>query len=185
MAEILKVEIPSDMKVTKFDSNTPPKVLVLCQDARTCYQLRQFLTQGGERFLLFTAMKHAIPIGKLSQSYEKVKNTQFIEKDILPRNKPDGSEVTDTEAGPKQEDELTQLLSKDDHTDEDIFQESYVLTMTQQGMEECHLSKEESSDNDDNSINASVFEPFPEVIELSLRSLQVVDVFCIFSDGKP
>lgn len=38
LSEILKVEIPADVKETK-DKDT--KVLILCQDHRSCYQLEK------------------------------------------------------------------------------------------------------------------------------------------------
>lgn len=52
--------------------------MILCQDSRTCYQLNQFLTQGAEKYLLFTAMKNDIPIKKFSKEYEKIKDNESL-----------------------------------------------------------------------------------------------------------
>ncbi|XP_054730042.1 DNA repair endonuclease XPF [Anastrepha obliqua] len=158
LVEILKVEIPGDMKRSHPDCLVPPKVLILCQDTRTCFQLRQFLTQGGERYLLYAAMQHEIPIGKLADNYDKVENVKEIEKVLTQlqnsaaANKintqkcsgtqksrieasSDHSEMTDIDASVTN-DELTQLLIGSDGEEQHAptyFQESYMLTMTQLG----------------------------------------------------
>lgn len=79
MSEILRVEIPSDAKAAidsgRRSANKPIVVLILCQDSRTCYQLNQYLTQGAEKYLLFTAMKNDIPIKKLSSTYKNIKES--------------------------------------------------------------------------------------------------------------
>ncbi|KAL9698648.1 hypothetical protein quinque_002089 [Culex quinquefasciatus] len=58
LSEVLRKEIPTDVKETAGKIRKKEerqkylrqqvKVLVLCQDARTCYQLNQYLTQGPE-----------------------------------------------------------------------------------------------------------------------------------------
>lgn len=79
LSEILRVEIPADTKkrieVNPKAANEPVVVLILCQDTRTCYQLNQYLLQGPERYLLFTAMKNDVPIHKLSAAYNSVKES--------------------------------------------------------------------------------------------------------------
>lgn len=77
LLEILSVEIPADIKRSvEFHPNAlnnPIKVLVLCQDSRTCYQLNQYLTQGYERFLLWTAVKNDLPFPKISERFTKIR----------------------------------------------------------------------------------------------------------------
>lgn len=90
LSEILRVEIPNDIKKcvtvdTKL-ANSPIVVLILCQDSRTCYQLNQFLTQGSEKYLLFTAMKNDVPIKKLSEEYKKIKDDTSISNSIRLRS---------------------------------------------------------------------------------------------------
>lgn len=79
LSEILRIEIPEDMKkrheVLPHLVSQPVVVLILCQDSRTCYQLNQYLLQGAERYLLFTAMKNDVPIKKLSKQYDSVKQS--------------------------------------------------------------------------------------------------------------
>lgn len=76
LSEILRVEIPADIRRSVAHNpnalNDPIKVLILCHDSRTCYQLNQYLCQGPERFLLFTAMKNDVPISKISPAYRTV-----------------------------------------------------------------------------------------------------------------
>lgn len=76
LSEILRVEIPSDMKKSikdkTIDKNKAVRVLILCNDARTCYQLNQYLTQGGERTLFWSALKDEISVQKLSDKYRKL-----------------------------------------------------------------------------------------------------------------
>lgn len=79
LSEILRVEIPADTKkrieMQPHLVNEPVVVLILCQDSRTCYQLNQYLIQGAERYLLFTAMKNDVPIKKLSKAYSSIKDS--------------------------------------------------------------------------------------------------------------
>lgn len=81
LSEILRVEIPNDTKAAidsgRRAASKPIVVLILCQDSRTCYQLNQYLTQGAEKYLLFTAMKNDVPIKKLSTTYKNVKESDI------------------------------------------------------------------------------------------------------------
>lgn len=54
----------------EFDKEKPIRVLVLCNDSRTCYQLNQYLTQGLERTLFWMALQHEISVQKLSSKYK-------------------------------------------------------------------------------------------------------------------
>lgn len=51
------------------------KVLILCQDSRTCYQLNQYLIQGPERYLFYTALKHDIQITNISERFKMIKES--------------------------------------------------------------------------------------------------------------
>lgn len=79
LSEILRVEIPADTSkrssVLPHCANEPVVVLILCQDSRTCYQLNQYLVQGAERYLLFTAIKNDIQVKKLSPAYTNIKES--------------------------------------------------------------------------------------------------------------
>lgn len=81
LSEILRVEIPSDVRASiecgRRAANKPIVVLILCQDSRTCYQLNQYLTEGAEKYLLFTAMKNDVPVKKLSEAYKNVRESDI------------------------------------------------------------------------------------------------------------
>ncbi|XP_058821611.1 DNA repair endonuclease XPF [Topomyia yanbarensis] len=82
LSEVLRQEIPADIKemskkIRKKEERQKylrqqVKVLILCQDARTCYQLNQYLTQGPEKYLFYTAMKNDIVVSKLAESYRHI-----------------------------------------------------------------------------------------------------------------
>uniref|UniRef100_A0A1A9ZVD3 DNA repair endonuclease XPF n=1 Tax=Glossina pallidipes TaxID=7398 RepID=A0A1A9ZVD3_GLOPL len=194
LSEILKVEIPGDMKRSEANKLTQPKVLIFCQDTRTCYQLKQYLTQSGEQYLLYVAMRHQIPIGKLSKRFEKIKNGHELEMNLSQTqdtvrktqtckkslNKTDnqGQEesLPDTQAQPM--DELTQLLSQDDLEDlqdRNFFQESYLLTMTQPLLTDADLDNMDTTYDDIEgavgiSLQDSTFEPFPEMENMDITA---------------
>ncbi|XP_037885583.1 DNA repair endonuclease XPF [Glossina fuscipes] len=194
LSEILKVEIPGDMKRSETNKLMQPKVLILCQDTRTCYQLRQYLTQSGEQYLLYVAMRHQIPVAKLSKRFEKIKNGHELEMTLSQKpdpvlkkqtcgkslNKTDiqGQEesLPDTQALPM--DELTQLLSQDDLEDlqeHNLFQESYLLTMTQPLLTDADLDNTDTTYDDvegavGTSLQDSIFEPFPEMESMDITA---------------
>ncbi|XP_055640284.1 DNA repair endonuclease XPF [Toxorhynchites rutilus septentrionalis] len=82
LSEVLRQEIPLDIKETAkkirkdeerrkyFQQQV--KVLILCQDARTCYQLNEYLTQGAEKCLFYMAMKNDVTVSKLSERYRHI-----------------------------------------------------------------------------------------------------------------
>lgn len=88
LSEILRVEVPADIKNMikdkrfEVDQEKPVRVLVLCNDARTCYQLNQYLTQGSERTLFYTAMQHDVPVQKLSSRYKNVSGTGIVKDTV-------------------------------------------------------------------------------------------------------
>lgn len=78
LSDILRVEIPSDIKniiqdeAYEFDKEKQIKILVLCNDSRTCHQINYYLTQGLERTLFLAAIRNDVSVQKLSKKYEKV-----------------------------------------------------------------------------------------------------------------
>lgn len=87
LSELLRCEIPAAVRrAVEHNPNAlsePVKVLVLCQDARTCYQLNQYLTMGAERHLLYTALKHDVPITKISEHYRIVQEVDAATANIV------------------------------------------------------------------------------------------------------
>lgn len=95
LSEILRVEIPADIKNmikderNKYDKSKAVKILILCNDAKTCCQLNQYLTQGLERTLFWTAMRNEITVQKLSHKYKSLNSGgSGIVKDAVIVNQP-------------------------------------------------------------------------------------------------
>ncbi|KAH8235738.1 hypothetical protein KR032_006560, partial [Drosophila birchii] len=168
LTDLLAQDIPGDMRRCK--RTVQPKVLILCQDARTCYQLKMYLTQGGPRFLLQQALHHEVPVGKLRDKYAQENQSN--------KAAPSTSKVTKTEAAAataKQEpansqataglDELAQLLSDVEASAEgQRFEESYMLTMTQP------VEDKEPTESIKPDPDASIFETIPELEEFDVTA---------------
>lgn len=88
ISEILKVEIPSDIKERLADPKSnlkkdhQTKILILCNDSRTCYQLNQFLVNGEERCLFFNALRSEIQVTKLSEKYKNVSSGRGVKDSV-------------------------------------------------------------------------------------------------------
>lgn len=166
LSELLTQDIPGDMRRRRGASHLEaPKVLILCQDSRTCYQLKQYLTQGGARFLLQQALRHEVPVGKLSERFSRDSQATAMAESEAGKETGVKPKIKEEPAASQQQpplDELSQLLS--DVTDVDaqlqqqLFEESYMLTMTQ-----APLQTEDLLGADGGDANASVFEIIPEL----------------------
>ncbi|XP_030381828.1 DNA repair endonuclease XPF [Scaptodrosophila lebanonensis] len=166
---LLHKEIPEHMKKVRGCHNSEqPKVLILCQDARTCFQLKQYLTQGGARFLFQQALRHEVPVGKLSAHYARdSQQTTAASEEIKPRSEgvDATSKVLISAPEPPATDELSQLLSGIDSGDDLLegqhFQDSYMLTMTQVS---------QTADALQETANDSIFESFPELEQMDISA---------------
>ncbi|KAJ6645403.1 DNA repair endonuclease XPF [Pseudolycoriella hygida] len=223
LSEILRVEIPSDIK-RSIDRrpnilNEPIKVLILCQDSRTCSQLNQYLLQGGERHLFYQAVRNDLDVSKLANSFQIVKesdaNAVRIEnaavfktkenpaiqtksissepvkattsKASLPTAEPSikkmfirdriarKKEIEEAELGTEENesDEKNELFVRDDHVDDDLFRDSYILTMTQITQSK---DQEESFRNEDDVFDVTqmadvAFESFVELENLDVTQI--------------
>ncbi|XP_022225185.2 DNA repair endonuclease XPF [Drosophila obscura] len=147
-----------------------PKVLILCQDARTCFQLKQYLTQGGPRFLLQQALHHEVPVGNLSDKYARESQSISAGKPAAAADPTkSGASAVDASQPPVAAaaaaagmDELAQLLSETD-AEAQHFEESYMLTMTQ-----TQLQPQEQPEDAD--PNASIFETIPELEQFDVTA---------------
>ncbi|EDV91996.1 DNA repair endonuclease XPF [Drosophila grimshawi] len=170
LSELLTKDIPGDMRRRRgADHLEPPKVLILCQDARTCYQLKQYLTQGSARYLLQQAMRHEVLVGKLSEALAKDSQTTAMAEDTG-HNQTDVAKTevkTEPDVAQHSLDELSQLLSETDaeaqlmqQQQQHLFEESYMLTMTQPIL----LPTSEPDPN------ASIFEIIPELEQFDVSA---------------
>lgn len=163
LSEILRVEIPTDIKKVveddrnEFNKETPVKILVLCNDSRTCYQLNQYLIQGQERTLFWSALKNDVSVQKLSKKFTNisgggkgsVKDCMVI-KDIkqqpstsaeekvyeklplkineLPSRKRKADESSKSDEA---KDSIETFLNTEELDDCDMLRDTFILTMTQ------------------------------------------------------
>ncbi|KAF5277730.1 hypothetical protein FQR65_LT03710 [Abscondita terminalis] len=159
LSEILKVEIPSDIKKSNSDNNN---VLILCQDNRTCHQLNHFLTHGPKHYLFLMALKHGVSFKTINKNFANLQQLPEFTK-VVPQKSPT---ITGYGKLPKkaktETSENKETDAKDDETEEDEnFKNSYCLTMSQTVNE---------ADDDDEKFNCT-FEPFSEFETMSLTQL--------------
>ncbi|XP_016946307.1 DNA repair endonuclease XPF [Drosophila biarmipes] len=162
LTDLLTQDIPGDMR--RCRRTEQPKVLILCQDARTCHQLKQYLTQGGPRFLLQQALHHEVPVGKLSDKYAKESQAKGAptKGEAAAKKEPLKEELSGSQPPPAGMDELAQLLSESE-TEGQHFEESYMLTMTQPVEQEPLLDIKPDPD-------ASIFETIPELEQFDVTA---------------
>ncbi|XP_025829916.1 DNA repair endonuclease XPF isoform X2 [Agrilus planipennis] len=172
LSEILKTEIPAEMKRQNIKE---PKVLILCQDFKTCYQLNSFLTRGPRRYLFERVLKYGLPFNSINKKFEYLQNLPEFQSQIQePPNKRCKSSITLTtklntvkkssisETGKKIENEKDENLMEDELEN---LKGSYVLTMTQ-----TNQIGAEGSDNEDDS-SEYCFEPFTQMENMNLTQI--------------
>lgn len=194
LSEILRVEIPSDIKklikdkTIRFDKEKSTRVLILCNDARTCYQLSQYLTQGSERTLFWSALKDEIPVQKLSDKYKKLQgggsgvvgDTVTVKKIQLGDEKnPSLPNVKKVENVPlklstlkdrkRKMDETKKSEDTADSTSREVdYRDSYLLTMSQtvDGNQSF-----DASDFDTSKSDKVEFEAFDQEFDLDATAI--------------
>lgn len=175
ISTILCTEIPVDIKnlikdeSNEFDKNKPIRILILCNDARSCYQLNQYLTQGYERTLFWTAMKNDVTVQKLSRKYKFMSGAgsgvvnDAVQVNKVKLNLTQQPTTTTSKCDNEKFEKLSLKLSesrkrktegekekednKNDQTEDlDDLRDSYLLTMSQR------------TDNDNESFSAADFD---------------------------
>ncbi|XP_023175651.2 DNA repair endonuclease XPF [Drosophila hydei] len=164
LSELLTQDIPGDMSRRRGANHLePPKVLILCQDSRACYQLKQYLTQGSARYLLQQALRHEVHVGKLSDEFAKQSQGPAMAEsatEAAVKAEPMAAPAAPPPPAAAALDELSQLLSETDveaQLQQQLFEESYMLTMTQ------------AMPNDPDP-NASIFEIIPELEQFDVSA---------------
>ncbi|XP_075974151.1 DNA repair endonuclease XPF mei-9 isoform X2 [Anticarsia gemmatalis] len=158
LSDLLSQEIPDEIKKEGGDINNS-KILVLCQDSRTCLQLNNYLTMGANKYLFYTAFRRDITINAVSSKYNKLKKTVTAENVKKDKDKKqDKSENKDGD-------------SKGDEGDlDDTMRSNYVLTLTQATQtDKKKVAKDES-----------MFEPISLMDNLDITQLEIEKpVICI------
>lgn len=189
LSEILQTEIPVD--ISKDKNIIKPKILILCHDTKTCYQLNQYLSQGAQKYLFLMAMKKEVKFKKLSKKFLKNTNAaNFIKEfnetkleesfDKPKKSKKDKEVERPTDLNSLLEEKLFANLEDDFENVKSFF----MLTMSQIGdkskvcvdddddddqeKEEEKIASQRKKKNEKNKANEScfTFEPFPEVSQV-------------------
>lgn len=153
---LLTQEIPEEVKQKKDGSLKNTKILILCQDTKTCSQLNHYLTMGAHKYLFYNAFRKELTVNKVSKKYTSLTNTVTNETEA---NKEKGKKTKKDKVGTSKEDESEKTNELDNDEDEcfnldDANKSNYVLTLTQ-------VSKQSKSTK--NLHEESIFEPISQV----------------------
>lgn len=153
---LLTQEIPEEVKQTKDGALKSTKILILCQDTKTCSQLNHYLTMGAHKYLFYNAFRKELTVNKVSKKYTNLTNTEAVEADA---KKEKGKKTKKGKEGTSKEDENEKCNELDNEEDEgcnlgSANKSNYVLTLTQ-------VSKQ--SKNSKNLNEESIFEPISQV----------------------
>lgn len=159
LIQILKVEIPQNILKSNYTNN---KILILCSDRKTCYQLNELLRNGPHHYLLFMALKKGISFKSVS---EKFKNVGGL--DVAAQEEPDQKTSRRKKLkGDEKNEDVKNKVSDGTENPEEVaeYKESYILTMSQSMMvdESIRSNKDEDS---------SIFEPFSQLENIDLTQL--------------
>ncbi|XP_044750246.1 DNA repair endonuclease XPF [Coccinella septempunctata] len=163
LIEVLKVEIPQDiMKSNSVDN----KILILCSDRKTCYQLNELLRNGPHHYLFFMALKKGISFKSLSDKFKNCGDLNIASPDETNQKNSSNKRKKLKGEVEKEEKESKDKEVDESENSEDIgeYKESYILTMSQSmiGDESITSTKEEES---------FVFEPFSQLENINITQL--------------
>lgn len=149
-------EIPEEVKQKKNGSLKNTKILILCQDMKTCSQLNHYLTIGAHKYLFYNAFRKELTINKVSKKYTSLSNTVPVETEA---KKEKGKNTKKDQETTSKKEEIEKVNEMDNEEDDDFNlddanKSNYVLTLTQ-------VSRR--SKNNKNLNEESIFEPISQV----------------------
>lgn len=171
LTEILQHEIPLDLNKPE-NTDKKAKILILCQDRKTCFQLNQYLSQGPKKYLFLMALKKEVKFKKVSTKFIKNVRSDMIKafnetKINEPTNKPKKSkkdnDATDLETL------LEEKLFADVEEDFEDIKDCFMLSMTQGYDKTKKLNDEDIEDESDDGF---IFEPFAEMENMDLTNVE-------------
>lgn len=159
LLEILKVEIPAEMKKATLKDCT---ILILCADYKSCHQLKEVLTKGPHFYLYLNAFKLKLQIKKISDSF-RVTDKIPAEIIVTEEKKEDlkNKKLKYTSSGSDTIEKDNDQDKNEEEEEIENFKNSYILTMSQTICEE-----------NNSTINDSVvFEPFSQLENMDLTQI--------------
>lgn len=159
LCDLLQTEIPEEVKSKQPKKQEVTKILVLCHDSKTCYQLNQYLTMGANKYLFYTALRRDLPINSVASKFKRFQETVNTET-----TKKDKSDIQEEQSI------INQSMADDEEFNfDDMNKSNFVLTLTQID------SKSESKAV---SVEDVMFEPISQV---NLNQILKISLF-IFND---
>ncbi|XP_022814584.1 DNA repair endonuclease XPF [Spodoptera litura] len=149
LSDLLLKEIPEEIKKNKGSLNKT-KILILCQDNRTCSQLNNYLTMGPYKYLFYMAFRNDLTINSVSSKY------MSLQKPVSKEEIPITHEI---EEGDNKEELVNEIKS------------NYILTLTQSAIQ---------SDAKSEIHDESMFEPISQMDNLDFTQLETEKpIICI------
>ncbi|CAH2244781.1 jg25658, partial [Pararge aegeria aegeria] len=154
LCDLLIDEIPEEVKKARNGSLNNTKILILCNDNKSCSQLNHLLTMGENKYLFYTALRRDLTINSVAWKYKKL-------------NKPIKS---DEKTNTRKDTENT--IEQDDEDSDELNKSNYVLTLSQMAASDS-LQKSKA-------INESMFEPISQIENLDITQLETErPIICI------
>ncbi|KAJ0175655.1 hypothetical protein K1T71_008814 [Dendrolimus kikuchii] len=153
LSDLLQSEIPEEVKKKGCKKTNVTKILVLCQDNKTCCQLNQYLTMGANKYLFYIAFRRDLSINSVSSKFKTLKET--VNNEISKKDKIDATEEKANQNKTLEEDEQINL--------DEINKSNFILTLTQMD------SKSESKIDSTEDV---MFEPISQIDDLDITQLE-------------
>ncbi|XP_026751876.1 DNA repair endonuclease XPF isoform X1 [Galleria mellonella] len=166
--DLLLEEIPEEVKKKQAGNINNTKILILCQDNRTCSQLNHYLTMGPNKYLFYTAFRRDLTINAVASKYKKLKNPcvkidNKDEKPIKINNKEEKEPKSNTKQNVTHDTMKYELEDNEEEFNADESKSNYVLTLTQMASQ-IKGAKE--------LPNESIFEPISQIDNLDITQIE-------------
>ncbi|XP_068632309.1 DNA repair endonuclease XPF isoform X2 [Battus philenor] len=160
LSELLLQEIPEETKKKNVGLHCT-KVLILCQDNKTCCQLNNYLIMGANKYLLYTALRRDLTVNTVSTKYKTFKKS-------LPTNSEKDMQKCDL-LSTINENTKNEVNDESDNAEE-TNKSNYVLTLSQ------------FHDKQTSSADQSFFEPISQLDDLNITQIEAEKpIICIQS----
>ncbi|XP_045534517.1 DNA repair endonuclease XPF [Papilio machaon] len=147
LSDLLTQEIPEEVKKKGKGKLYSTKVLILCQDNKTCCQLNNYLLMGPNKYLLYTAFRRDLTINTVCSKYNNAKNSLPVKTEVKPNS---SSAAVDDEKN----------NGDDECNSDETIKSNYVLTLSQ-----LPVKVEKSAEE-------SIFEPLSQLDDLNLTQIE-------------
>ncbi|CAH2108225.1 unnamed protein product [Euphydryas editha] len=149
LSDLLIDEIPEEVKKNQKETLHSTKVLILCQDNKTCSQLNLFLTMGENKYHLYTALRNDLMITSMPAKYKKISEKMPFKRE--------NQQSTESSADIKNE------LNEEEANEDEMNKCNYLLTLTPTVTKNNCNSK---------AANDSMFEPLSQEENLDLTQIE-------------